>query len=631
MPDAKDNKHANDSSSAISADSDLRIHARRALFYSLGLSITASLYLMTSYLRGLPDSSSLFGYLCFWWAALSSICFWHLLILLPYLLTKSIQPKLGLAVCLALCCLFNIALLVDATIYGIYRFHFNGMVWNLLTTPGAGDSFTLGVGTVLSAIFSISTVIIWIVGGYFGCKKIPALQAWRPRRIATILIICSAVFLILSEKTLQIVGDVTVSRDIARTRETTPFYISASMKRYLRKHFGIKPAHEAIAVKHSSLNYPKEKLQFTPEIKKPNILFLFIEGARFDCLSQDCMPQLYQFGQQHITAQHHLSGGNASRFGIFSGLYGLNATYWHSILADRKSPVLIDVLQEQGYEFGIFSSTNLNFPEFRQTAFVNIPDDRIHDQFGSDKLVADQLCADGLIELSKGKEPWFGFAFFDASHQPYRYPEEDAVFAVDDEEINYIALANNTTFDQSMFNKYRNSLHYIDRQIERVLSHLQANGTMENTILIAIGDHGEAFGELGFFGHNSTFSRYQTQTLGVFHLPGQEPLQINRATSHYDIPATILSYMGCTSPYEHYTNGQSILDNKVRPDLILASWSKAMVYVDHHYLVTGYRDGDVSLNIYNADWQEIPNSNAFMRTHPGILKHLLESSNAFQQ
>ncbi len=603
---------------------------RRQFLTFLGLSLFVSLFLMRNYARGLPDNVSLWGYLFFWWAAISSAAFWHLIFTGIHKGINRWSTKWANISFVSICLIFNIALLTDATIYGIYRFHFNGMVWNLLTTPGAGDSFTIGFATYATAVFYICSIIGFIIGIPFLLKKAQWFQTWLPSRKTTVIVLLSFASVLVTEKTIQIIGDVNLSRDIARTRETTPFYIHMSMKRFLRKTFGIKPTQKSISVSNSSLNYPKAPLQFNQASPNPNILIMFIEGARFDCLNEKCMPRLHQFGEQHVIADQHYSGGNASRFGIFSALYGLNATYWHSILAERRSPVLIDELQRRDYQFGIYSSTNLNFPEFRQTAFVNLSEDVIHDDLGKKKIKADARCADGIIELMQSNKPWFGFTFFDASHQPYRYPKEDAVFKVEKRDINYIKLADRDTFDQNMFNKYQNSLHYIDKQIGRIIDALHESKQLENTIVVIIGDHGEAFGELGYFGHNSTFSRYQTQTPCVIHIPKATPQRITRITSHYDIPATIFEYLQCSNDPSDYGNGYSLFNQSEHQFLIMASWSQAAVLVDDHFIQTGYQHGNFGYTIYDRDWQEIPDAAEFLGKHPGAFDFLIKRSNAFR-
>jgi hypothetical protein len=59
-------------------------------------------------------------------------------------------------------------------IYQLWRFHFNGMVYNLLTTPGAGDSVTAGTGTVVSAL--LIAALIFAAEVAFGVCGLPRLQ-----------------------------------------------------------------------------------------------------------------------------------------------------------------------------------------------------------------------------------------------------------------------------------------------------------------------------------------------------------------------------------------------------------------------------------------------------------------------
>ncbi len=604
---------------------------RRASYILLALSIVNGLYLSRTFLRGLPDNASFTGLLFFWWAVLASVLFWHVMILIPTNILRVINHRLAIGSAVCLCCLFNIALIIDASIYSLYGFHLNGIVWNILTTPGAGDSYSLGASTILTAILYLASIIAWIWGGYLLCRKLKWLQNWQPRRALSVLIICSLVVFVISDKVLQVVGDITASRNITRTRSTTPFHIKSSMQHFLRENFDMKFNENAVKISQSSLKYPRKELQFSGPVKTPNILTLFIEGARWDCLTPECMPNITAFGKKNIVANNHLSGGCATRLGIFSGLYGLVGPYWTTALNDRTSPLLFDVLQKHNYSFEIFASTDLNFPEFRQTAFVKIPEQHIHDDLGSDKVIADTKISDGLIKLAQSKEPWYGFALYDASHQPYRYTDEDNIFPVENRDINYATLPNKRDFDINMFNQYRNSLHFVDRQIGRILDELERSGVLENTIVFIAGDHGEAFGEVGHFGHANTFTRYQTQTLAVWHIPGQVAQSIDTLTTHYDVPATILEYMGCSNDPADHSNGRSIFSKEATRDpIILTSLSRVGVVIKDHFVVTSYRGSNMDLSVYDRNWQEIPDPDSFMRDNPGSLQYLLKACNQFR-
>ena len=603
---------------------------RRDLLLVLLMSSVCSLFLVRNYQVGLPETVSFDGLLFFWWAAASSVAFWHLLLLLIHSVTRFLSPRWRLITFMSLCSGFNIILMVDATIYGLYRFHINGMVWNLITTPGGGETYTIGTSSYVTAALYISSIVAWIVGLSLLLRRIPSVASREPQRKHTAIIVLALLAFVCSEKTMQMVGDVKGTRNISRTRDTTPFYLQVSMKRFLAKTFGIFPAHPEISVSESALNYPREPLVFAQGHEKPNILLMVIEGGRFDCLSEKCMPHLTAWGNRNIIAEQHRSGGNASRFGIFSALYGLNATYWHTVLADRRGSVLIDQLKQFGYDFGIYSSANLNFPEFRQTAFSSVADSQIHDDFGPNKQLADKKSADGIISMIEGEGPWFGFGYFQASHQPYRYPEEDAVYEVEEYDINYATLGNQTTVNEDMLGQFKNSLHYIDRQLAPIFEALERTGADQNTIVVIIGDHGEEFGELGYFGHNATFSRYQTQTICVMAIPGISGKRITRTTSHYDIVPTIFGYIGCQTDPEMYSNGLSMIGDQAHPYLVLATWAKAAVYSDQRYLQTGYRGGNLGFALYDESWKELPESDPFGQQQSQLLRYLLEDSRQFR-
>ncbi len=44
-------------------------------------------------------------------------------------------------------------------------------------------------------------------------------------------------------------------------------------------------------------------------------------------LDPEIMPELWKFSKKWGVFTNHYSGGNASRFGIFTLLYGINGTY----------------------------------------------------------------------------------------------------------------------------------------------------------------------------------------------------------------------------------------------------------------------------------------------------------------
>jgi membrane-anchored protein YejM (alkaline phosphatase superfamily) len=123
-------------------------------------------------------------------------------------------------------------------------------------------------------------------------------------------------------------------------------------------------------------------------------------------------------------------------------------------------------------------------------------------------------------------------------------------------------------------NSYLNSLHYVDRQIARVVRRLQESGELDQTVILVAGDHGEEFAECGHFAHTGSFNKYELQTLCVLRLPGEAPAEIKKTTSHLDLMPTILAWMGVTNAPEDYSCGFPIQGSKTSPYLVVGDLEK---------------------------------------------------------
>lgn len=85
------------------------------------------------------------------------------------------------------------------------------------------------------------------------------------------------------------------------------------------------------------------------------------------------------------------------------------------------------------------------------------------------------------------QKPFFMTLWTAQTHYPYFPPTP---------EINYHV-------SESYLNRYLNALHYSDQQLGRLLDELQRRGLSESTLVVVLGDHGEAFGRHMQYGHAS--------------------------------------------------------------------------------------------------------------------------------
>lgn len=531
-------------------------------------------------------------------------------------------------------------LLVDTKIYSLFNYHINSLVWNVLTTEGVSDSVILGKGTILifsvwlSVIFIAEVIINIYLAGFY--KKIkPEKLSFFMKTSKVIFAVCLS--LIIFDKGLYAYGDLFNITDITKNAKLYPLYQPFTIKRFAADTLHIKVNRELdfkVSASTTSLRYPRKELVFDPSKNRNyNVIVIALEGLRFDMLSKDIMPNTWSLGQQNIVYNNHYSGGNGTRFGLFSLFYGINGTYWHNFLAQRRSPLLIDSLIDRGYDFKILSSTRLTFPEFRKTAFIRIPE-YIEDTVSPGEAPErDRIITEKLIDhiSQKMQKPFFAFLFYNASHQPYLYPKEFEKFLpVSKSEINYFKDTDKENISR-LKNRYMNSLFYDDFLIGKIILSLKKSGKLDKTIVLITGDHGEEFYENGFLGHTSSFDDYQTKTVFVLHYPGIKNQAINRITSHQDLVPTLMESLGCTSPAGDYSQGISLIGNDSHEYINVANWDNAAL-VDNDlkivYSTEMYNMGKFEVH-RKADYSLIDNAGQLLRQKKGFLLDVLKKMSEF--
>jgi membrane-anchored protein YejM (alkaline phosphatase superfamily) len=520
----------------------------------------------------------------------------------------------------------------DLVIYRLYRAHVNGMILNLLDTPGGSDSFTLGRGTAVSGALLLGASVAFHVGvswflvrPAFAGASAAALSRWV-RRAAVVLAVA-----VVADKAIYAWSDFNGASTMTRVHRLIPLYRPLGLREFLRETVGLTPRNGDPPAAGGELLYPRAPLAFSPGAPRPNVLIVAVEGLRRDMQDPEVMPFLSRWAATQIACERHVSGGNASRYGIFALLYGVDGTLWRLFRDEQRSPALVVELKKMGYAFRILSGTDLNYPEFRQTAFREVTD-AITDVWPGDRTDRDRLQADAFQRfLEEDRRPFFSFVFFDASHQPYLYPPEDEVFrpVLPPAQLDYVKIADGHARQVPLlFNRYRNSLHYVDRQIERLVQALSQRGRLDDTLIFVCGDHGEEFGEDGLVGHNSAFDPWQVRTPMVVHLPGGAARRIARPTSHEDVVPTIFEALGVLNPDSDYTHGVSLTRADGPERLVLASWDQAAVAGPDETVVFGTETTNLDVEVIDAEGRPVPGREG---AHRGDLAEVLRRMAAFRR
>lgn len=475
-----------------------------------------------------------------------------------------------------------VGIIVDSIVFSLYRFHLNGMVWSLIVNGHIGEILPLSAGT-------------WTMAGLFVLLALAAQcglawASWRwigaPNRQGR-WVALAGVGVVVAGHAFHLWGEAVQHTGITKIPRVLPGYHPLTAKRSLRKLGWLK--HDAeprirYDAGRSHLKYPLEPLRCAPPTNALNVLFLVIDGWRFDMLNESVTPNLWRFATNSLRFENHSAAANATRFGIFAMHYGLCGTYWHAILGETRGPVLLSQLRQAGYQFGAWGAAPLTSPEFDRTVFAEVRDQITPVVEGKTTPARDQEITRRCVEFLDRRDPrrpFYAFVFYDSTHAYDHPPDAPAPFQPAVERVHHLKL--NKDYDPTpVRNRFLNAAHFVDSLVAQILRRLEQDGLLERTVVLVTGDHGQEFNDTGrnYWGHNSNYSRWQTGVPLVVHWPGRSPAVFTHQTSHLDLAPTLLrDLLGCDTPARAYAHGLHLLDTAPRNPLIVGNW-------DHFAMLT---------------------------------------------
>ena len=483
----------------------------------------------------------------------------------------------------------------DTIVYRLLRYHFfDSAVLNMMLTEGSGDSIILGAyvwETVALVIGGLTLTQCLCAAGI--ARRIQRLNRegvkgnllLQPKAVVVLGFLPSLLF----SQSVSAAADVTQNREALRAIQPIPVVPRVRLGQIIEPLLepgAERPPEMDLLPVGARLDWPREQPVIPADSAKENVFVCVLDSWRRDMFSPELTPSISEFAAGARVFEDHLSGGNGTRYGLFTMLYGLHGSYWFPVLAQRRAPVLVEALQRAGYDVRVFSSASMSFPEFRETAWVDVDDGAILDSFppGLVSYEKDELLAeafDAWMErrrVTRDARPFFAFVLIDAPHQPYENP--GGPFAPAVESLDYIELGRTTegpeleVLQERVRNAYKNSVLHADGTASRLLESLERSGHAEDTFTIVTGDHGEEFFECGYWGHTSNFSPPQVQVPFIFRGPGVEPGVEPRPTSHLDVSNTLLELLGVDPAVRSsYSLGEHLLDPPEQRERVVAGWS----------------------------------------------------------
>lgn len=486
--------------------------------------------------------------------------------------------------------LTHVLLYADHVIYGMYGFHINGFVIDLVSTPGGIESLGASGGTQATAAIVVLALFALQAATYRWTVTRPLLPATL-RLPRFVWLLPAILVLSLAERVAYGYSAVVHFQPILVASEHYPLYLPLTFRK-LAARLGIAAADEtaeSVRLAADSLNYPLSPLQVTPPPRPRNIVWLVAESLRYDMLDPAIMPRLWQFSEQALRLENHYSGGNLTQMGVFSMFYGLYGNYWFPMQKAQRAPLLMDVLQAQHYQFSLHTSQRFSYPAFDKTVFAGMAEADLHALSGGappwqrDRQNIDDLLA--FIDHRDPARPFMTYMFFESTHANYDFPPESAIAKPYLEDFNYLTADYKAQIGQ-IKNRYINAAHHVDGEIGRVIAHLREKQLLDDTMIVVLGDHGEEFMERQRWGHSADFNRFQTSTPAVLWVPGEKARVVRGITSHLDIPATLMPLLGVANPPADYSMGQNLLAaDYQRSYAVAADWNR-IAYMGKDFKVT---------------------------------------------
>ncbi|WP_061013214.1 DUF3413 domain-containing protein [Photobacterium leiognathi] len=495
------------------------------------------------------------------------------------------------------------ALLLDTYAYQSVDLHLSPLVWDLLLS---GDK------TELNARWQYLFVVVPVI---FLLELICSEWVWRKLRkltrkhvggpIAFVFGVC-----FLGSHLIYIWADANLYRPVTMQRSNFPFSYPMTAKTFMEKH-GLLDRQEYAkrraeqGVQNSELvRYPIQKLSFNDQGTGHNLMIIMVDSLRSDMITQTVMPNLSTFADQNLDFTDNYSSSNNDSTGVFGLLYGLPSGYANSIRAEKKSPILLNTLQNRGYRFGLFSGENFELPIYREAIFANTKlattDSEHPDQVPSDAHAIKDW--QHWFNQQKQGQPWFSFLeltsvqqFKEGEHYKPRFTPSLGSNAINEEGVDSTLLLKNS---------YRNAAYHIDEMLGRVFADLKDKGVLNNTIVVIASNHGTEFNETGnnTWGSGSNYSKYQIKVPLIIHWPDHAAQEVTRLTSNLDVVPTVMeSLLNVATVPSNYSSGVSLFDQNNNRRWILSGNDDDIVVVQKKQTTVVDKYGNY--NVYDNNYQ----------------------------
>jgi hypothetical protein len=304
----------------------------------------------------------------------------------------------------------------------------------------------------------------------------------------------------------------------------------------------------------------------------PRVLLVHVESLRHDMWNAVNMPRTFAWRDRCTDLPAHYSTGNHTSTAVFGVMTGLSGGFQSAAGMSAVPNLPLAALAQLGYQRHVwFPNKTLALDDIEEKIFGR--EVTPHAVEGDPTYLADREIVGQYLEqvqATSGQPPRFDYLVLDSSHYDYSYPPDlernRPVSALGGDFNRRTGQGKSRHLDapidaetrQGVFNAYKNSVLFVDSQVDRLLEGLAEQRQLASTIVVVFGDHGEAFWDRDdVFGHASALDEAQTQVPLLLCSTPRLTTRY-RYTSHADIFPTVLGLMGFETSAPFMT-GKSLL------------------------------------------------------------------------
>ncbi len=275
------------------------------------------------------------------------------------------------------------------------------------------------------------------------------------------------------------------------------------------------------------------------------VLFITIDTVRADHFGmygydRRTSPNLDALAGQGTVFEHGWAHAPSTRYSIpaiLTGRLPLDVRYdfsvWWPALADNATTIA-----EALAPFGFYAGAITNYSYFDKQrrmdqgmAEYDNSNARLHSSVSGagpeqTKGSSSQQQTDKAISFvdRNADKRWFLWVHYYDPH--YAYEPHPTSFGADEEAL------------------YDGEIAFTDQHIGRLLDHLKASGTLDKTVVVVTGDHGEGFGEHAIKLHGYHLYAAQTKVPMMIRVPGLAGRRSSTPAGHTDLLPTLVNLAG---------------------------------------------------------------------------------------